>query len=69
MYSVPNLKQSIVPCLVLNLVGVASCPTYRFLRRKARWSGVPISLSIFHFAVIHTVKVFSVVKEVEEMSS
>ena len=38
-------NQSVVPCLVLN---VASWPAYRFLQRQVRWSGVPISLSIFH---------------------
>ena len=34
-----------VPCPVLTL---ASWPAYRFLRRKVRWSGIPISLRIFH---------------------
>ena len=38
-------NQSVVPCPVLT---VASCPTYRFLRRQVRWSGIPISLRIFH---------------------
>ena len=37
-------KQPVVPCLVLT---VASWPTYRFLRRQVRWSGIPISLRIF----------------------
>ena len=41
----PILNQSIVPCLVLT---VASWPAYRFLRRQVRWSGIPISLRIFH---------------------
>ena len=27
---------------------VASWPVYRFLRRQVRWSGIPISLRIFH---------------------
>ena len=27
---------------------VASWPAYRFLRRQVRWSGIPISLWIFH---------------------
>ena len=58
----PVLNQSIVPCLVLT---VASWPTYRFLRRQVRWSGIPISLRIFQFAMIHTVKSFSVVNEAE----
>ena len=45
---------------------VASRPAYRFLRRQVKWSGIPISLRIFHkFVVIHTVKGFSVVKEAE----
>ena len=58
----PILNKSVVPCLVLN---VASWPTYRFLRREVRWSGIPISLRIFQFFVIHTVKGFSVVNEAE----
>ena len=38
-------NQSIVPCLVLT---VASWLAYRLLRRQTRWSGIPISLRIFH---------------------
>ena len=41
----PILNQSVVPCLVLT---VASWPTYRSLRRQLMWSGIPISLRIFH---------------------
>ena len=41
----PVLNQSIVPCPVLT---VASWSAYRFLRRLVRWSGIPISLTIFH---------------------
>ena len=37
----PIWDQSIVPFLVLT---VASWPAYRFLRRKVRWSDIPISL-------------------------
>ena len=44
---------------------VASSPAYRFLRRQVRWSGIPISLRIFQFVVIHTVKDFGVVNKVE----
>ena len=39
------LNQSIFPCLVLT---IASWPTYRFLRRQVRWSGIPISFRIFY---------------------
>ena len=44
MYFFP-IFESVVPCLVLT---VASWPAYRFLRRQVRWSGIPISLRIFH---------------------
>ena len=47
----PILNQSIVPCPFLT---VASYPAYRFLRRQLRWSGIPISLRIFQFVVIHS---------------
>ena len=49
----PILNQSIVPCLVLT---VASWPEHRFRKRQVRWPGIPISLRIFQFVVIHTVK-------------
>ena len=41
----PIWNQSVVLCLFLT---VASWPTYRFLRRQIRWSGIPISWRIFH---------------------
>ena len=41
----PILNHSIVPCLVLT---IASLPTYRFLKRQVRCSGIPISFRIFH---------------------
>ena len=34
-----------IPCPVLTL---ASKPTYKFLRRQVRWSGIPISLRFIH---------------------
>ena len=40
---IPIVKQSVVPCPFL-----ASCRVIRFLRRPVRWSGVLISLRIFH---------------------
>jgi len=55
-------NQSVVPCLVLT---VASWPAYRFLRRQVRWSGIPISIRIFQFVVIHAVKGFSLVNKAE----
>ena len=55
-------NQSIVPCPVLT---DASWPAYRFLRRQARWSGIPICLRIFQLLVIHTVKGFGVVNKAE----
>ena len=41
----PIWNQSVVPCPVLT---VASWPAYRFLKRRVRWSGIPISWKIFH---------------------
>ena len=58
----PIWNQSIFPCPVLT---VASWPGYRFLRRQARWSGIPISKNLSQFVVIHTVKSFGVVNEAE----
>ena len=55
-------SQYIIPCLVLI---VASWPTCRFLRRQVRWSGIPISLRIIQFVVIHIVKGFGVVNKAE----
>ena len=43
-----------------SVLTVASWPAYRFLKRQIRWSGIPISLRIFQFVVIHTVKCFGV---------
>ena len=51
----PIWNQPVVPCPVLT---VASWPAYRFLRRQVRWSGIPISLRIFQFVMIYTVKDF-----------
>ena len=56
------LNQSIIPCLVLT---VASWPADGFLRRHVWWSGIPISLIISQFIVIHAVKSFSIVNEAE----
>ena len=47
----PIWNQSTVPCLVLT---VASWPAYRFLRKQVRWSGIPISLRIFHILLWST---------------
>ena len=58
----PIWNQSIVPCPVLT---VASWPEHRYLWRQVRWSGIPISLRIFQFAVIYTVKGFGIVNKAE----
>ena len=41
----PILEQFAVPCLILS---IASWPAFRFPRNQVRWSGIPISLKIFH---------------------
>jgi len=47
----PILKQSVIPYLVLN---VSSWSAYRLLKRKVRWSGTLISLTIFHSLLWYT---------------
>ena len=59
----PIWNQYVIPCPVLT---VASWPAYRFLRSQVRWSGIPVSLRIFQFVMIHTVKGFGVVSKAEE---
>ena len=58
----PIWNQSVVPHNVLTVV---SWPAYRFLRRQVRWSGIPISLIIFHGLLWSTVKDVSIVNEAE----
>ena len=59
----PIWNQSVVPCPILT---VASWPAYRLLRRQARWSRILTKFNNFaQFAVIHTVKGFSIVNEAE----
>ena len=60
----PFWNQFIVPCPVLI---VASLPAHKFCRRQVRWSGIPTSLRIFQFVVIHTVKGFNVVNEIVDV--
>ena len=56
----PTWKQPVVPCLILTVVSLSA---YRFHTRQVRWTGILISLRIFQFVVIHTVKGFSIVSE------
>ena len=58
----PIWNQSVVPCPVLT---VASWPAYRFLRRQVRCSGIPVSLRLFQFVLIYTVKGFGIVDKAE----
>ena len=55
-------NQSVVSCLVLT---VASWPAYRFLRRQVRWSGIPISWTIFHSVLWSIVKNFGIINKAE----
>ena len=47
----PIWNQSVVPWPVLI---IASWPEYKFLRRYVRWSGISISLIIFHSLLLST---------------
>ena len=79
MYSackLSKLGENIQPChtpfsilnqwVVLHLVlTISSWPTYQFLRRQVRWSGILISKNFPQFVVIHKVKSFSIGNETE----
>ena len=58
----PIRNQSVVPCPVLT---VASWPTYRFLKRKVRWSDTQ---NFPQFLVTHTVKGFGIINKAETFS-
>ena len=60
-YSFPNFES--VHCPMSS--SVSFLLAYRFLRMKIWCFGILISLRIFQFAVIHTVKGFSTVNEAE----
>ena len=57
--SFPIWNQSIVACQVLT---VASCLPYRFLRRQGRWSGIPITWRIFQSLLWHSQRLWLVNK-------
>ena len=52
-------------CCSMSDSNVTSSPAYTFLRRQVRLSGIPISLRIFQFVVIHIVKGFGEVDKAE----
>ena len=58
----PIWNPSLFPCPVLT---VASWPAYRFLRRQVRWSGIPISWTIFHSVLWSIVKNFGIINKAE----
>ena len=49
-------NQSVVPCPVLTIV---SWTAYIFLRRRVRWSGIPISWRVFHSLLWSTIALIS----------
>ena len=57
MYSFPNSEP--VCCSMPVLTVAKSCSAYRLLRRQIRWSGIPISLRIFHSLLWSTEKIHS----------
>ena len=68
MYSLdilfPNLEpvRSVLPCPVLT---VSSWPAYRFFRRHIGWSGIHRFKNFPQLSVIHIVKGFNMVNEIE----
>ena len=63
LYSFPNLE----PVSYSMTCSKCCFLTLRFLRKQVRWSDTPISLRIFQFVVIHTLKGFSIVNETEDV--
>ena len=61
MYSFPNFE----PFHCSMSGSIASWSTYRFLRRQVRWSGILITLRIFQFVTLYTIKCFRIVNEAE----
>ena len=59
MHPFPSLEP------VYSFMSGTNCCFLRFLRRQAGWSVISISLRIFQFAVIYTVKGFRIVNEAE----
>ena len=51
-------------CCFLTCIQISQ-ETGKVLRRQVRWSGIPISLRIFQFVVIHIVKGFGIVNKTE----
>ena len=60
----PILNQSIVLCPVLI---VTPWPTYKFLRRQARWSGIPIFLKNFHSLLWSTPSTLELMKNTNDI--
>ena len=52
MFSFPYLE----PVCSMSSSNCCFLTFYRFLKRQVRWSGIPVSLRIFQFIVVHTVK-------------
>ena len=67
-----SMQSCPAPLLILNksitarpLLTLACWPEYRFLRSQVRWSGMHLFKNFPQFAVIHTIKDFSIVSEAE----
>ena len=66
IYSLDKLlSQFGTSLLYYPVLTVSFWPAYRFFRRKVRWSGIPISIRIFQFVVIHIVNGFGIVSNAE----
>ena len=65
LYSLDMLFSQFWSSQLFPILTVVSWLAFRFLRRQVRWSGIPISLRIFQFLVIHTVKGFSIVNKAD----
>ena len=62
MYSFSYLEPV---CCSMSSSNFRCWPAYRFLKRQVRWSGIPISLRIFHSLLWSTVKGFGIINKSE----
>ena len=66
IYSLEVLLSQLEPvCCSISSSNCCFLTSYRFHRREIRWSGILISLKIFHSLLLSTVKDFCIVNEAE----
>ena len=65
IYSLDALLSKFGTSPLFHVHSVTSWPAYRFLKRQVSWSGIRVSLRIFHSLLWYTVKDFGIVNKAE----